>query len=81
VFWRGEAADSAAKLNIDAWGGTLLRYQNQLEEQPLGRLCARRQGTGINALHGDLNHAGDNGGSKSCSDFVVVNDSVAPEAR
>ena len=78
VYRRDPETNGATKLNVDAWEGRLLRYQNQLEEPPSGRYCTRRQGTGINAPRGDGNHAGDNGRQKSCSEFIVVKDSAVP---
>ena len=78
VYWRQADTPGATRLTVDAWGGRLLRYQNQLEEPTLGRYCTTAQGTGINAPRGDLDHAGENGRRKPCTEFVVVKDSAAP---
>jgi len=62
---------------VDLWSGNLPTYKSQYEVRPLDRLCRKPAGTGINALQGDLNHAGDAGRRRSCSDFVVVKDAAA----
>jgi hypothetical protein len=73
------AAPTAADvlIQIDAWGGRLRRYRNDLDRLARGRLCANIRGTGINALGGDRNHAGNAGRDKPCVEFLVVNDLAA----
>jgi hypothetical protein len=62
---------------VDAWGGRLLRYRNDLDRDGTGRFCVRTNGTEINSLPGDMNHAGDAGRDKPCIEFLVVNDLAA----
>jgi hypothetical protein len=62
------------------WTGRFLLYDNDHDIAGLGRLCARRTGTGLNdAGRADANHAGD--APRSCADHIVVNDSVLPRGR
>ncbi len=79
-FVTSTAAPTAADvlIKVDAWGGRLRRYQNDLDRIPHGKLCANIRGTGINALSGDRNHAGDAGRDRACIEFLVVNDLAAP---
>ncbi len=65
------------RLWVDEWSGRFLRYQSQHERPPLGHFCRSVTGTGINALPGDRNHAGDAGRDKPCLDYLVVNDVAA----
>jgi len=62
---------------VDAWGGRLLKYRNELDRDGDGRFCTRINGTGINGLPGPMNHSGDAGRSKACAEFIVVNDFAA----
>jgi len=62
---------------VDAWGGRLLKYRNDLDRDGKGRFCTRTNGTEINNLPGDMNHAGDTGRDKPCVEFLVVNDLAA----
>lgn len=62
---------------VDAWGGTLMKYRNDLDRDGRGRFCSRINGTGINDLPGDQNHAGDAGREKPCAEYIVVNDLAA----
>ena len=52
------------------------RYRNDLDEastsQSLWTFCATRTGTGINALPGAANHAGDS--PRDCAHQIRVND-------
>lgn len=53
--------------------GRVLTYQNEMDPPGLGQFCALKTGTGINALPGDGNHAGD-ATSGRCRSRIVVND-------
>jgi hypothetical protein len=66
---------------VDVWGGRLLKYRNDLDRDGSGRLCSRTEGTEINGLPGDLNHNGDVGRERPCTEFVVVNDLAARDVR
>jgi len=66
---------------VDAWGGTLLTYRNDLDRDGTGRMCTLVTGTGINGLPGNQNHAGDAGRDKACADFIVVSDLAARGIR
>lgn len=66
---------------VDAWGGTLLAYRNDLDRDGAGQMCTRVTGTEINGLPGNQNHAGDAGRDKACADFIVVSDVAARGIR
>jgi len=66
---------------VDAWGGMLLTYRNDLDRDGTGRMCTLVTGTGINSLPGNQNHAGDAGRDKACADFIVVSDLAARGIR
>jgi hypothetical protein len=69
------------RVYVDAWGGRFLRYRIDAERDQLDRFCTRVNGTGINDLPGDRNHAGDAGRDKPCSSYLVVNDVAARGVR
>ncbi|HUE89216.1 MAG TPA: hypothetical protein VMO26_24325 [Vicinamibacterales bacterium] len=76
--WTGDAGGPGpGHMKVDAWEGKLLKYHNELERRPTGKLCVRTSGTEINALPGDMNHNGDAGREKPCQEFLVVNDVAA----
>jgi hypothetical protein len=56
----------------------VLKYRMNLDYPGLGPFCTTKAGTGINALSGDGNHAGDAGKQPSCAEQLIVND-VAPD--
>jgi hypothetical protein len=55
-------------------GGPVLRYRKDLDPPGLRTFCTSQTGTRINALPGDLNHAGDALHTPSCSEQIRVND-------
>jgi hypothetical protein len=61
---------------VDAWGGTLLKYRNDLDRDGQGILCSRIDGTGINSPS-EQDHNGNAGRDRPCVDFLVVNDRAA----
>jgi hypothetical protein len=67
-------------LKADAWSGRLLRYRADRETIPIGAVCARPDGTGLNAGRGDSNHSGD-ARRRSCQEFLIVNDTVLKGIR
>jgi len=66
---------------VDAWGGTLLTYRNDLDRDGAGRMCTLVTGTEINGLPDNQNHAGNAGREKACADFIVVSDLAARGIR
>jgi hypothetical protein len=75
---RVQPTETDPAFKVDAWGGPLRRYRDDLDRLPRGRLCASLRGTEINALPGHLNHAGDAGRDRTCADQIVINDVAAP---
>jgi hypothetical protein len=75
--WTGFVDGGPGHVNVDAWGGDLSKYQNDLDRSGTGKLCTSVRGTEINALPGKMNHNGDAGRDKSCREFLVVNDVAA----
>jgi hypothetical protein len=55
-------------------GGPVLRYRKELDPPGLSTFCTAQTGTGINALAGDLNHAGHATRAPSCAAQLRVND-------
>jgi hypothetical protein len=64
---------SGAVRDFPSVSGRVLAYQNDLDTPGLGQFCELKAGTGINALPGDANHAGD-ATAGNCRFRVVVND-------
>lgn len=62
---------------LPGYVGRVLKYRKDLDHAGLLAFCTRKTGTGINALSGDENHAGDAGQQPSCAQQLRVND-VAP---
>jgi hypothetical protein len=58
---------------LDGYRGLLKRYLNTIDSPGLGKFCTSKKGTGINALPGDLNHAGD-AQFGNCASQIHVND-------
>jgi hypothetical protein len=71
--------EERGRVYVDHWNGEFRRYKNEYERVRLERFCSSTTGTGLNAMPGDQNHAGDAGRSsgKPCRDYVVVNDVAA----
>lgn len=57
---------------LPGYTGNLRRYRMDLDFPGLGEFCINTRGSGINALPGDQNHAGD--ASHTCADKIHVND-------
>ena len=57
---------------LPAYQGQILPYQTQLEKIGIGKFDHSNVGTGINALRGRLNHAGDS--ERVCSSQLQVSD-------
>jgi hypothetical protein len=73
------AQDGSDPIRVDAWEGTLPRYQIERDRQGTGQLCTSTLGTEINAS-GAGDHNGDSAG-KPCRDALVVNDLAARGVR
>jgi hypothetical protein len=67
---------------VDEWTGTLLKYKPEYEPVRLDHFCESIKGTGLNALPGKKNHAGDAGrvSGKACRDYIVLNDMATRNA-
>jgi hypothetical protein len=91
--WTGEVVEMGyssysgpverGRVVVDEWKGDLLRYKEEYEQLRLNRFCATIAGTGLNALPGDQNHAGDAGRNsrKACRDHLVIKDGAARTAQ
>ena len=64
---------------IRLWQGRFLKYDDSLDHEAVGRFCLLNKGTGLNALPGDQNHAGDS--QVACMDQLVINDNVLRGVR
>jgi hypothetical protein len=54
----------------------LKKYERELDPPGVGKFCTSNKGTGINALPGDQNHAGDS--TRVCAEQICVNDVRCP---
>jgi hypothetical protein len=77
---RASTGDSGPPSKFEFWTGRFFLYDNDDDVFGLGRLCQRPTGTNLNdASRGDHNHAGN--AKRTCTENVVVNDSVLPRRR
>ncbi|RPI51678.1 MAG: hypothetical protein EHM55_18350 [Acidobacteria bacterium] len=77
---RASTGDSGPPSKFEFWTGRFFLYDNDDDVSGLGRLCQRTTGTNLNdASRGDHNHAGN--AKRTCTENVVVNDSVLPRRR
>jgi hypothetical protein len=77
---RAQSGDVAASsIKVDVWSGNLRRYRDELDHVPAGKMCISTRGTGINDAPGHLNHSGDAGRHRPCAEFIVINDTIAPD--
>jgi hypothetical protein len=71
--------DSEGNLNQfegTGYRGHVKKYRVELERPGVGKFCSSTKGTGINALPGDQNHAGDS--RRVCAEQICVNDLKCP---
>jgi hypothetical protein len=59
--------------SLPGYTGSIRRYRTDLDSLGLSAFCTSKKGTGINALPGDLNHAGD-AVRGECANQIHVND-------
>jgi hypothetical protein len=62
--------------NAIAYSGHIRNYRKDLDYPGIGRYCSNPTGTGINALPGDQNHAGDS--CRVCYPQIRINDIPPP---
>lgn len=73
VRFQYKASDgTTAEDRYPGYRGRLKKYEKNLDRPGVDKFCTSRTGTGINALPGDENHAGDS--TRVCGEQICVND-------